>query len=289
MTGGSTRAGAPANGDGLFALIIASRRLLMIVFLACGLAGYLLSALMHRAYRAEALVVPVQSSTQGLIGGLSGLLGSTALAGLGLAPSADKNEALETLQSRVLIRQFITEQKLIPILCKSDAIDCDSPADSPALTAERQMDDAIDLFINHMLGVNEDTVSGAIHVTLIWYDRVQAAEWCNGLIALTNRRMQESAHDLAYRRIDFLKAAYARTDVVTAQAAIATLLQTELSRALDASTRPEYALRVVDPPTPPDDRYPARPRKVVLGAAAGVLGAMLALLYGYWRRRRPGH
>jgi uncharacterized protein involved in exopolysaccharide biosynthesis len=284
-----TRPAAAADDGGLFALIVQSRRVLLVAFFACGVAGYLLSFLMHRAYRAEALVVPVQSQNQGLISGLSGLLGSTALSGLGLAPAADKNEALETLQSRVLARQFIDEHKLMPILCKTEAIDCDKPADSPALTAERQMDDAIDLFVNDLIGVNEDTVSGAIHVSLIWYDRVQAAEWCGGLIALTNRRMQESAQDLTNRRIAFLKAAYARTDVVTAQTAIATLLQTEVSRALDASTRPEFALRVVDPPTPPDDRYPARPRKALLGAAAGVLGALLALLYCYWRNRRPGH
>jgi len=272
--------------QGLFGLLLDCRWLMLTCFLALGLATYLLSYLMHKAYRAEALVVPVQNDNSSLSGGLGSLVAATAFTTLGLAPGADKNEALETLQSRVLARQFIVERNLLPILCKSDAIDCDSPADTPTLTAERQMNDAIKLFTDDLLGVNEDTVSGAIHVTLVWYDRALAADWCNGLIALTNRRMQESAHDLTSKRIEFLKAAYARTDVVTAQAAITTLLQTELSRALDASTRPEFALRVVDPATPPDDRKPARPRKAVLGAIGGVLGALLALAYGGWRRRR---
>jgi uncharacterized protein involved in exopolysaccharide biosynthesis len=278
----------PRDSDrgGLFGLLIDCRWLMLTAFLACGLATYLLSYLMHKAYRAEALVVPVQSDSSSLSGGLSSLVAATAFTTLGLAPAADKNEALETLQSRILARQFIVERKLLPVICQSKAIDCESQADTPALTAERQMDDAIALFTDDLLGVNEDTVSGAIHISLVWYDRVVAADWCNGMIALTNRRMQESAHELTQKRIEFLKAAYARTDVITAQVAITTLLQTELSRALDSSTRPEFALRVVDPATPPDDRKPARPRKAVLAAVGGVLGALLALAYGGWRRRR---
>ena len=274
---------------GLFGLLLANRWRMLAAFLVCGVATYFLSLLMHRAYRAEALVVPVQSENNSLTGGLTSLIGATALGSLGFAPTADKNEALETLQSRVLVRQFIVERKLLPIICQAKAIDCDSAADTPELTAERQMNDAIKLFLDDLLGVNEDTISGAIHVSLVWYDRVLAADWCNGLIALTNRRMQESARDLTAKRIEFLKAAYARTEVVTAQTAISTLLQTELSRALDASTRPEYALRVVDPASPPDDRAPARPRKAILAAVAGALGALLALMYGAWRRRRSEH
>ena len=110
MTGADTPVAGRSGGGGLYELVTTSRRLLLIVFVVCAAAGYLLSGLMRRAYRAEAVVVPVQSGTQGLMSGLSGLLGSSALAGLGMAPTADKNESKETLQSRALIRQFITER-----------------------------------------------------------------------------------------------------------------------------------------------------------------------------------
>jgi uncharacterized protein involved in exopolysaccharide biosynthesis len=276
------------NGSGLYELITTSRRPLLIVFVVCAAAGYLLSGLMRRAYRAEALVVPVQAAPQGLMGGLSGILGSGALAGLGLAPSADKNEAKEILHSRALLRQFITERNLLPQLCESKAIGCDPRSPATGLVLERQMDDAVKLFRDDLLGVDEDTISGVIHVSVVWYDRNLAAQWCNGLIELTNRLMQSKARDMAARRVSYLRQEYQRADTVNLATSISALLQTDLSRAVDANTRPEYALRIVDPASPPDDRRPVRPRKAVIGAASGVLGALLALIIIGVRRRRPG-
>ena len=275
------------GGSGLYELITTSRWQLLTVFVVCAAAGYLLAGLMRRAYRAEAVVIPVQSAPQGLMSGLTGLLGSSALQGLGMAPSADKNETLETLRSRALARQFIGERNLLPQLCASKAIDCDDAAPAGGLAAERQMHEAVKLFRDDLLSVDEDQLTGVIHVSVVWYDRVLAAQWCNGLIELTNRHMQGRARELAASRIGFLNQAYQRADTVNLQASVSTLLQTELSRAADASTRPEYALRVVDPASPPDDRRPVRPRKAVIGAASGILGALLALAYIGVRKRRP--
>jgi LPS O-antigen subunit length determinant protein (WzzB/FepE family) len=150
------------------------------------------------------------------------------------------------------------------------------------------MNDAIKLFHDDLLSVDEDQLSGVIHVTLVWYDRVLAAQWCNGLIELTNRTMQAKARELAAKRIGFLEKEYQGAATVNLQASISTLLQTDLSRAADASTRPEYALRVIDPASVPDDRHPVRPRKAVIGAISGVLGALLALAVVGVRKRRTG-
>jgi uncharacterized protein involved in exopolysaccharide biosynthesis len=288
MTVAEPTVGGRQYGSGLVELVTGSRRLLLAVFVGCAAAGYLLSGLMHRAYRADAVVVPVQAGPQSLAGGLTGLLGSSALAGLGMAPSADKNEAKETLRSRSLIRQFISEQELLPELCGTGAIDCVPGPPATGLALERQMDDAIKLFRDDLLAVDEDTLSGVIHVSVVWYDRIRAAQWCNGLLELTNRVMQAKARKLAANRIDFLRQEYQRADTVNLQSTISVLLQAELSRSVDASTRPEYALRIVDPASVPDDRYPARPRKAVIGAASGVLGALIALAVVGVRKRRAG-
>jgi uncharacterized protein involved in exopolysaccharide biosynthesis len=288
MTAADTAARGRSGGSGLYELVTTSRRLLLIVFVVCAAAGYLLSGLMRRAYRAEALVVPVQAAPQGIMSGLSGILGSGALAGLGLAPSADKNEAKEILHSRALLRQFITERNLLPQLCEAKAIGCSATTPATGLALERQMNDAVQLFRSGLLGIEEDTLSGVIKVSVVWYDRNQAAQWSNGLIELTNRVMQSKARDMTARRVGYLRQEYQRADTVNLATSISALLQTDLSRAVDANTRPEYALRVVDPASPPDDRHPVRPRKAVIGVASGVLGAFLALIIVGVRRRRPG-
>jgi uncharacterized protein involved in exopolysaccharide biosynthesis len=286
MTDLDSRNVASTSRGGLFDLITWSRGILVVAFLVCGIAGYLLSGLMRTAYRAEAVTVPVQSANQGLMSGISGLVGSAALAGFGLSPAADKNEAKEILRSRALIRQFIEERNLLPLLCQAQAIGCDPAHPATGAAAVMQMNDAIKVFRDNAVSVDEDTVTGIIRVSLVWYDREQAADWCNTLIALTNRRMQDSARDLAAKRIRYLRQEYERADIVNVQSAISSLLQSEFSRAADASTRPEFALRVIDPATVPDVRYPVRPRKAVIGAASGVFGALLALLVVGVRSRR---
>ena len=286
MTGTESGGVGEPNGSGVFELLLASRWLLLVAFLVFGGTAYLLAGLMRPAYRAIALAMPAQSSNSGLPASLSSLVGSSALSSLGLAQDAAKSEILETLRSRTIIQHFIEERKLLPMLCSSRAIDCDSPVDAEGLIAERQMNDAIKLFREDLLSVSEDSSTGVIYVSVVWYDRKLASDWCSGIISLTNRRMQEDARDLAAKRVVFLRQEYERTSIVSIQSVISTLLQSELSREMDAITKPEYALRIVDPATMPDDRFPVRPRKAVIAVAGGFVGALLTLTVVVIRRRR---
>ena len=286
MTGTESGGVGEPNGSGVFELLLASRWLLLVAFLVCGGVGYLLSGLMRPAYRAEAVVMAAQSSNSGLPASISSLVGSSALSTLGLAQDAAKSEILETLRSRAIVQEFIATRKLLPVLCSARAIDCDSATDGDGVAAEQQMYDAVKLFREDLLSISEDSSTGVIHVSVIWYDRKLASDWCGGLIDLINRRMQASARDLAERRVGFLRQEYERTAIVSVQLAISSLLQSELSRAMDATTKPEYALRVVDPAGVPDDRHPVRPRKAVIGAVSGVFSALTALILLGVRKRR---
>ena len=271
---------------GLFDSIVASRLAMFIAFIVVAPIAYFAAGRMTRAYKAEALILPVESSAVGLAGGLSSLVGASALAGLGLSPSVNKNEAIETLRSHALLRQFIEERHLLPLLCRSEAIDCRTQRGDSSLILEREENDAVKLFRDDLLSVSEDTLSGVIHVSVTWYDRTLAADWCNGIIAMTNRRMQDKARDVAARRVQFLRHEYDRAEIVSLRASISTMMQSELGREMDAGTRPDYALRILDPAGVPDDRRPVRPRRAVIGAVSGVVAALLILGWTSLRRRR---
>ena len=148
------------------------------------------------------------------------------------------------------------------------------------------MHEAVKLFREDMLSVSEETLSGVIHVSVTWRDRQVAAIWCNSLIEFTNRQMQSEAEAITARRVRFLQEEYGRADLVAVQSAIGALLQTELTRKMDSITRPEFAFRVVDPAAAPDDRYPVRPHKAVVGLVAGVAGTLIGLAVLVVRRRR---
>jgi LPS O-antigen subunit length determinant protein (WzzB/FepE family) len=276
-----------AGGETLIGLIWRGKWILLAVFLVCGLSAYFLSGLMRRAYRAETLIFPAQSGNSGLLSGISSLVGSSALSSLGMAQDVNKNEAMGTLTSHALIQEFIKQRGIVSVLCRERAITCYDEARGGSLAVERNMNSAVKLFQSNLLAVNEDQITGIIRVSVIWFDRQIATDWCNGLIALTNDRVQQRTRSMAERRIAYLHQAYERATIVPVQTASASLLQMELSKEMDASSRPDYAFHIIDAASTPDDRYPARPRRAVIGAAAGCFGFLVALaVLAYLRARK---
>jgi uncharacterized protein involved in exopolysaccharide biosynthesis len=256
---------------------------LLLTFLLCGVAAFFLAALMRPAYRAEALVLPAHNANPGLLGGL---VGGSALGALGLTQDVDKNEPIQVIASHSLLKRFIDKYSLLPILCDADAIKCKRLHGSEAIQQERKMNSAIALFQKHLLSVSENTITGVVHVSIIWYDRRLAADWCNDLIDLTNKLIQDRAEELAAMRVTYLQQEYAQTSVVPLQSAVNSILVNEMTKKMDAATRPEYAWRVVNRAYPPDDRYPAEPQKAVIAAVAGVGGTSLYALFIVYRERR---
>lgn len=270
----------------LSAFTIRLRWQLIVAFLVLGLLGYAGSWLMRPAYRAEALVMPAQSQTTGLLSSLSALAGTSGLLGFGLANDADKNEAMATIRSRVVLATFVVQEGLVAKFCSEKVIICAKKSIDAALSDERDLDESIRLIRDDLLSVGEDAATGIIHVSITWFNREEAAKWCNALIALTNSTMVARARGLAIDRVAHLTEELSKASLVSMQAAIGTLLQAELSKELDAGTRVEFALRFVDPASIPDDRYPVRPRRALIAVLAGSLGAAMWLAYCAFRARR---
>src|SRR5262249_24530742 len=145
---------------------------------------------------------------------------------------------------------------------------------------------ALKLFQDHILSVDENQLTGVVHISVIWYDRRLAAEWCNELIEMTNLSLQKYSADAASMRVKYLKQEYGNTSVVPLQTAIGTILTSELTKQVDAATRPDFAWRVVDRAYPPDDRRPARPLKWLVATVAGLMGTLLLLAWLAWQSSR---
>jgi hypothetical protein len=249
--------------------------------------GYLVAALlMRQAYRAEAVVMPREVSPSGMLAGLVGGALPDALGGLLKDQGVDKNVPLQTIGSAELLRRFLTEHDVIRVLCAAKAIDCNDAPHDPALNEDRTMHAAVKLFQDHILSVDENQLSGVVHLSVIWYDRRLAAEWCNQLIDMTNQSIQKYAADAASTRVKYLNREYGNTPLVPLQTAIGTLLTSELTKQVDAATRPDFAWRVIDRAYPPDDRRPARPLKWVIATVAGLLGMLMLLGVLAWRSVR---
>lgn len=254
------------------------------------------SYLMRPAYRAEVIVLPGsraagedESALSGVMGGGGGLI--SALTGLGEAGTPARIEFVETLRSSGMARKFLREEGLTSIICDAHVADCSHGAGrGDESAAELSENAALRAFQRGIFNVKQDKEKGVVQVTITWRDRTVAAKWANDFMAIANRELQSKAVAEARQRQAFLERSAAATEEQGLRSAIYRLLESQLRVEMLASSRPDYAFRIIDPATPPDIRYPVRPLRSVIG----LLGAVVAFALTYARlllvRRasRPG-
>jgi len=276
-------------------LLLASWRLIAIVTVLATLLGAAAAWLMPKKYRGDIITMPTMDEYGGGAGqAMSSMLsqfgGLASLVGLPGAASTMKTEAIATLESASLSGRFIEENHLLPILY-ADRWDAannrwKNAGQPPSLWRANEQ------FRRQVRSVVENKKSGLVTVSVVWTDARQAAEWANGLVALTNRYMRGKAIAEAQRNIAYLKDQATKTDIVEVRASIYSLMEAETKRVMLANGREEYALRVIDQAVTPEREI--SPRRVLWIAASFVGGLLLSvcvvLLVDFLRRNRvlPG-
>ena len=200
---------------------------------------------------------------------------------------------MAVLRSRELFDTYATQKNLLPILYASkwDANTGRwdvSPSRVPTL---RQ---AFKLFDQKIRDIDVDRRSGIVTLSITWKDRELAAQWARDLIALTNSQLRLRALGDAQRNMDYLSAQMHKMGADNAQNALTTALASsydrELQSYMSANGQPDFAFRVIDAPTIPDDRervFPSRLLFALLGLIGGVaLGAGAVWLAEAWTRRK---
>jgi uncharacterized protein involved in exopolysaccharide biosynthesis len=226
-------------------------------------------------YRAEVLLSPLQGegpATGGLgglvrqLGDIAPLVGMSGLGGVGL-----KAETMALVRSRSFLVQFVSDEKLMPVLYPElSAPGAVAAEDAPTLG------DAYRRFDRSILRVDEDTDSGLIRLAVEWHDPQVAAQWANKLVARINDLMRMRAIAEAERSIEYLQKELTKTSILGIQDSIYRLVESHVSTIALARSRDGYALRVIDVAVAPEPKDFVRPRRVLLLALGLVGGAMLA-------------
>lgn len=266
------------------------RWVILAVTLICALAATLAALLMTPMYKAEVFLIPVsEAEDQGrYTSQLGEFAGIATLAGINLERGDRKNEAIATLKSRMLTEQFIKDEKLRPVLfhklwdAKAQRWDVDDPDDVPTLW------DAYELFDEKLRRVYEDKTTGLVVLAIEWGDPELAARWANELVRRVNAMLRNRAAEQSENAVGYLQEQLKLTSVVELQQVLHRLIEAEMKEIILANINKEYAFRVIDPATVPEE--PFKPRMVpmvVVGGGVGVIaGIMLALLLNLARRRR---
>lgn len=281
---------ADSSGNDLSLLAMARflgrHKLTLAICIVIFIAGSIVLAFtLTPMYRSEIVVLPADSSNgTGDLGQLGGL---ASLAGINIGGGGKKSdEALEYLRSRIFTAGFIQRHSLMPILFAKQW--------DPARNQWRQVADAptiaegVSKFSKKVRQIAEDKRTGVVTVSIIWSDRVAAAEWANLLIAESDKALRDRAIAEHGRSLEYLKAEAAQTSTVETGTAISRLMETELKNTMVARTRDAYAFRVLDPAVVADPRDRDSPNKPLIVMMGASLGFAVGVIVAAVRQRRNG-
>ncbi len=277
-------------GDLLQALLEWWKPILLLTLLGAA-SGVTTALLMTPVYRAETVVVPREDSAASALGrSIAGQLGGLAGLAGGLLPTGSSEaETIATLRSRALTERFIEERSLLPVLFEKqwDAdrgawIESD-PRRMPTLR------DGFRVFDERVRTVAEDRKTGMVTVAVDWKDPAVAADWANGLVALANETLRQRAIQEATDTLAYLDRELGRIEKVELRTSMFQLVEAQQKTLMLANTRPDYALRVIDPAVAPGPRDRLRPKRAQISIAATMLGALagcaVAIVLALRRRR----
>jgi len=258
----------------------------VIAAVAAGIASWLIP----KSYKAVTVLSPV-TNTQGTgqFGSVSSLLsqfgGLASLAGLAPGGETTKRaESLAVLESEALTEKYIQQNDLLPVLfpnswdARNRRWTVTDPRYVPTLWKGNEY------FKKKVRNIVTDSKTGLVTLTIAWKDPHVAANWANGLVALTNDYLRKKAIEESERNIAYLNAQANKTDVVAVKQAIYTILQTEINKEMLARGSDEYAFKILDPAVAPEKPSTPTPAFMVVLAVFGslALSVLIAFIRVAW-------
>jgi uncharacterized protein involved in exopolysaccharide biosynthesis len=261
-------------------LLWRARRYFVIGAFLGACAGIGLAYVMTPIYRAEAVVVPLDPVDGGsMLSGLSSQLGDlAALAGVGGNVGDFRREALGYLRSRAIVDKLITDQNLLVQI-----LECDPAKDSKC---RKTKNDAVRRFHTGVLNISEDRRSGLVTVAVEWRDPVKAAAWANQIVRMANEDLRKRAIDESEATQVYLSAQIEKIPTVEVRMAVYRLIEGQLKSASVASSRPDYAFRIIDSARVSDPDDEVRPNKPLMAIVWFMLGAAVGFIVYLVRNRR---
>jgi uncharacterized protein involved in exopolysaccharide biosynthesis len=224
-------------------------------------------------FKAETILAPAREEKPGVSSALGQFGGLAALAGVTIPSDSNTERVLATLETRVFLRKFIEEKKLLPVIFE-DFWEADSnswklPPGQKAFISE----DGI-APLQGAISVNKDK-SGLIILSISWTDPEVAAQWANDLVKQLNEQLREQAIGDSKKRVGYLEQELAKTTLQDMRAVLYNLLESEKQKAMLANVNEDFALEVIDPAVAPETRE--KPKRKLIVALGGVCGGFLGI------------
>ncbi|EGR1119506.1 TPA: Wzz/FepE/Etk N-terminal domain-containing protein [Vibrio parahaemolyticus] len=263
-------------------------------------------------YKADTLLAPAENSNSGSLSKMAGQLGGlAALAGvnLGGVETSQTELAVQVMQSRQFISNFINKHNLLvplmasqdwdlrenKLILNSDVYNANEDTwlrKANGLRGHKPSDqEAFEVFIQNVFSVDLDKESGLYTVAVKYYSPYIAQEWVNWLVEDINQVMRERAIAEASQNLTYLNAQLQKTSIADMQSTFYKLIEEQTKTLMLAEVQEEFIFKVVDPAVVPEIKdSPRRGLICFIGTLfGGLLGVAFTLIGVFIRSKKYQH
>ena len=287
----------------LFSVLCQGRWLISGISSSICLLAVIFALITPNQYQATLLLAPTQQNTGGISSALSQFGGLASLAGIdiGGGDGGEKQIALEVMQSRSFIEQFINQSGILVeiiaakgwnaeskrLILDSDIYNTQSRQWVRTAPLGRQVTpslwEAYKVF-SDMLVVSEDKKTGLVSVSIEYFSPYQARQWLENYILAINLYLQQRKLSRIEKNIDYLQQQIATTSVAEMREIFFTLIEEQIKSKMLVEASPDYAFTTVSEAMLPEEK--SQPKRALIVILGGLLGMMLSiclvLCRNYW-------
>lgn len=285
----------------LFAAIWKGKWIIIAVTVLFAVASVIYAISQPNIYKSEALLAPAEQERTGGLSALASQFGGLAsLAGVNLAAGGgiDKTQmALEVLQSRQFVSEFIQRHNILPDLMAAESWSRETNTVNynqalyiksedkwvreveASRTPEPSMQEAFKTF-RRIVSANRNKETGMITISVEHVSPEVAQQWVNWLVKEINTEMKVRDVQEANRSTSFLNNQLEQTRIADIRTVLYKLVEEQTKTIMFANVREEYVFKTIDPAIVPEQRSsPERALICILGVLlGGVLSVMLVLI-----------
>lgn len=276
----------------LFTTLWAGKWIIILTTILFAAAGLAYALYKPNTYLASALLAPAQNDGGPRIDGELGGLASLAGVKLGGGDTNKTTIAIEVLQSRAFLTDFILRHQLAVPLVAAESWnqslgrwEYDQEIYNPE-TGEWLLDesgkslqptnwDLVRAF-REQLAVSENKDNGMVTVSFTSLSPQAAKQWVDWLVEDINEDMRAQDVEEAEARVTYLEQKLEETTISGMQQVFYQLIEQETRTIMLANAQREYVFKIIDPPVAPQEK--AGPKRGLMVVLAIILGSMLATI-----------
>ena len=277
----------------LFGIIWDGKWWIIAITFVFAVASVIYSLSLPDIYKAQATLAPTEESqAQGLGGELGGLAN---LAGISVGSGkVDKvTMAMEILQSRQFISNFVERHNILPEIMavkewresSGDLVFNDEVYNPETQRWVREVEptswEYVNAFKGGLLVEKDEKTPGLVNLSVSHLSPVIAHRWAEWLIQDINDHMRQRDIKEAQSSMEYLQKELGETNLSSMQQVFYQLIEKQIQTIMLANVRPEYVFQVLDPPVVPEQKD--APSRALICIVGTFLGGFLSLFVVFIR------